>query len=115
MNRPYNKDARPPNNNGWKILETKVRGSAAVQISVLPLRVPRYSFRVGSAQFDDQSGDVRLGPFVTIFNYEDAAELLKELGKKYSDMRESRIEEVEAIKEQWQREHGTESTDDPQE
>ena len=115
MNRSNSNGPHPPNNNGWKILETKVRGTAAVQISVLPLRVPRYSFRVGSAQFDEGSSEVRLGPFVTIFNFEDAADLLKELGRKYSDIRETRIEEVEAIKEQWQRAHGTDSPDDSQE
>lgn len=105
--RPFNRSTRPQQpQSGWKILETKVKGTAAVQVSVLPLRVPRYSFKVGSAQFDEKSGEVRLSPFVTIFNYEDAADLLIALGKKYHDMRESKIDEVEALKEKWQQEHG---------
>jgi hypothetical protein len=96
-------------NNGWKILETKVKGTAAVQVSVLPLRVPRYSFRVGTAQFDEAAGSVRLGAFVTTFNYEDAVELLKDLGKKYTALREAKIDEVEDLKERWQKENDGET------
>ena len=94
---------RRPHSVSWKILETKVKGTAAVQVSVLPLRVPRYSFRVGAAVLDEQSNTMHLSPFVTIFNFEDAADLLRELGKKYSNIREARIDEVEEKKEQWQK------------
>ena len=105
---PYNNNRNfRPHNNGWKVLETKVRGDAAVQVSTLPLRIPRYSFKVGSAQFDKATGEVHLGPFVTIHNYADAASLLKDVGDKYAQIREDKIDEVEKMKEEWQREHST--------
>ncbi len=110
MPRQYSNNGQSQNA-GWKIVETKVKGTAAVQISVLPLRVPRYSFRVGSAVFDEHTNEMRLGPFVNTFNYEDAIELLREYGKKYADMREARIDEVEALQEKWQKDHDAEGND----
>lgn len=86
----------------WRVIETRVKGTAAVQVSELPLRVPRYSFRVGSAQHDDKSGEMRIGPRLTVFNVQEATELLAELGKIYVDLRESKIEELEKKKEAWQ-------------
>jgi hypothetical protein len=92
----------------WRIIETRVKGTAAVQVSELPLKVPRYSFRVGSAQIDEQGGgDMRIGPRLTIFNVQDATELLEELSKKYVDLRESKIEELEKTKEKWQGKYQT--------
>jgi len=85
----------------WKVVQTEVRDNAAVQVSELPLKVPRYSFKVGTAQLDEETGDMRIGNRLTVFNVLDAAELLAELGKKYVDKREARIEEIEAKKAQW--------------
>lgn len=86
----------------WKILRTEVRGNAAVQVSELPLKVPRFSFRVGTPQYDEVTGQVRISPNLTIFNVMEAAELLKELGEEYVSKREEKIEHFERLKEQWQ-------------
>lgn len=86
----------------WRIIETRVQDNAAVQVSELPLKIPRYSFKVGTAQLDEETGDMRIGPRLTSFNFEDAIELLQLLGQKYQDKREQRIEEVEAKKAEWQ-------------
>ena len=84
----------------WKIIETKVKDNAVVQVSELPLNVPRYSFQVGTAQYDDETGDIRIGSRLTNFNVEEAATLLTVLAKKYVDKREARISEVEKTKEE---------------
>ena len=85
----------------WKVIETQVRDNAAVQVSELPLKIPRYSFKVGTAQFDEETGDMRISNRLSVFNVIDAAELLATLGRKYVDMREDRIEEIEAKKARW--------------
>jgi len=89
----------------WRVIETKIKDNAAVQVSELPLKVPRYSFRVGTAQLDEDTGEMRIGNRLTVFNVEDAAELLTDLGKKYVDMREQRINEIEAKKAKWREEN----------
>jgi len=86
----------------WRIIDTHVRGNAAVQISELPLKVPRYSFRVGTPQYDEATGQVRISPNLTVFNVMEAATLLAELGEKYVAMREEKIEHFEQLKEKWQ-------------
>jgi hypothetical protein len=87
----------------WSVIETRVHDNAAVQVSELPLKIPRYSFKVGTAQLDEDTGEMRIGNRLTVFNVIDAAELLMELGQKYVDKREHRIEEIESKKAHWKR------------
>lgn len=81
----------------WRIIDTVVRGeNAAVEVSILELEVPRFSFRVGTAHFPQFEGDpIKVSPRLTIFNVQDAAELLTELASKYLKIREDKIEELE--------------------
>ena len=51
----------------WRVLDTYVRGNAAIQVSELPLKVPRFSFRVGTPQYDETTGQVRISPNLTVF------------------------------------------------
>ena len=86
----------------WLVVETKVKDNVAVQVSELPLRVPRYSFKLGTAQFNEDTGEMQIGSRLTVFNVVAAAELLTEIGKKYVDKRADRINEIEAKKAAWQ-------------
>ena len=86
----------------WRVIDTHVRGNAAIQVSELPLKVPRFSFRVGTPQYDEATGQVRISPNLTVFNVIEAAALLQELGEKYTALREEKIEHFEALKEKWQ-------------
>jgi hypothetical protein len=81
----------------WRIYDTVVKGeNAAIEVSILELEVPRFSFRVGTAHFPQYEGDpIKVSPRLTIFNVADAAELLTELAVKYSKLREDKIEELE--------------------
>ena len=83
-----------------EIIETKVEGQAAVQVSKLDMQIPRYTFKVGTVNFDDQ-GQLRVGPRLTIHNVLDAAKLMHELGTKYVDIRETEIDKFEKMKQQW--------------
>jgi hypothetical protein len=56
--------------------------------------VPRYSFKVGTAQYDEQTQTPKIGPYLTVYNVQDAAILLKELGDKYVALREQKAAEV---------------------
>lgn len=89
----------------WRVVETRIKGNAAVTVSELPLKVPRYSFKVGTAQIDEDNDEIRVGSRLTTFNVEDAVILLEELGKKYVDKREARIEELEEKKEELRKKH----------
>ena len=86
----------------WQIIETKFKDNAVVQVSKLPLKIPRYSFKVGTAQFDDDTGELRIGTRLTNFNVEEAALMLTNLAKKYVGRRDARIAEVEKAKAQAQ-------------
>lgn len=83
----------------WRVVETKEQDGAAVQVSELPLRIPRYSFRVGSSNFED--GALRIGTHLTSFNAESGALLLAELGEKYRLKREAKKQEIESAKQEW--------------
>lgn len=97
MGRDKRRKRRKPD---WEIIETKVEGQAAVQVSKLDMQIPRYTFKVGTVNFDD-SGNLRVGPRLTIHNVLDAAKLMNELGNKYIDIRESEIDKFEKMKQQW--------------
>lgn len=84
----------------WRPIDTRVRGQAAVQVSELPLPVPRYSFRVGTAHLSED--EVQIKSHLTVFNYEDAAQLLLEVGRKYKALREEDIEEREELRHKWE-------------
>lgn len=83
----------------WRTLEVVVRDNVAVEVSILDLQVPRFSFRVGTAFYPQNEGDpISVGPRLTIFNARDGVELLSELEEKYTEIREKKIEELEARK-----------------
>ena len=93
----------------WRVVETKEQDGAAVQVSELPLRIPRYSFRVGSSNFED--GALRIGNHLTSFNAESGALLLAELGEKYRLKREAKKKEVEDAKQAWIDNNNADSSD----
>lgn len=96
MSRPYIREiivSRYPKPE-WTACETRVRNTAVVQVTALPLRVPRYSFKVGTAQYDEQTQTPKIGPYLTVYNVQDAAILLKELGDKYVALREQKATEA---------------------
>jgi hypothetical protein len=96
----------------WRVIDTRVKENAAVQVSELPLKVPRYSFRAGTAQFDKDTNEVRIGSRLTVFNVLEAADLLREVGEKYVQLREDKIEEYEDAKRRWQQENTPDDTED---
>lgn len=85
----------------WRVVEKALRGNAGVVVSELPLPVPRFSFQVGTIRMNEEGDDFTVGPRLSVFNAIEAAELLKELGEKYLDIREAKIDEVEKKKESW--------------
>ncbi len=90
---------RDRNRPAWRVLEVVVKEDAAVEVSILELAVPRFSFRVGTAHFPKVDGDpITVSPYLTIFNARDGVELLRDLEVKYTTIRENKIEEVEARK-----------------
>lgn len=83
----------------WRTLEVVVRDNVAVEVSVLDLQIPRFSFRVGTAFYPQNEGDpITVGPRLTIFNARDGVDLLSALEEKYTEIREKKIEELEARK-----------------
>jgi hypothetical protein len=98
MSKRNNNSRRP--NNRWEVVELIVRDQAAVEVSMLPLPIPRFTFRVGTAHFDPDTKMTRVGPRLTTFNAEDGAELLTEVYKKYNLIREEKIQELERLKEE---------------
>ena len=76
----------------YQFMERRVRGQAYVDVHVLPLPVPRYSYQVGSARITyTETGERQIDtiPYVNAFSYRDAAELLKEIGDEFERVRES--------------------------
>jgi len=84
----------------WRVLTTEFKGeNAAVEISILDLEIPRYSFRVGTAHFPRNEGDpITVTPRLTVFNVQDAILLLGEVSDKYLALREQKIDELESRK-----------------
>ena len=100
---PQRRYQRRDRNNGnkpqWRVLEVVVRENAAVEVCVLDLQVPRFSFRVGTAHFPKYDGDpVTVSQWLTSFNARDAVDLLSEVETKYTEIREKKIEEMEERK-----------------
>lgn len=84
----------------YEFLERRVRGQAFVDIFVLPLPVPRYSFKVGSARVvhdGDGVQQVMVIPFLSKFSYEDAAQLLLSVGDEFEKRRDSAKAEASAM------------------
>jgi hypothetical protein len=83
----------------WRTLEIVVKENAAVEVSILDLKVPRFSFRVGTAHFPENDTDsITVDTRLTIFNVRDAVELLSETEEKYTAIREAKIEKLEERK-----------------
>lgn len=86
----------------WRIVERRVNGDAGVIVSELPLPVPRYSFRVGTAKFDDEKQEMYVTPYLTVFNVDDACDLLREVSDKYIEKREKMKDELDAQRAHWE-------------
>ena len=76
----------------WVEVETVVRGRIMAKVSAR--RGHRdgkmlYSLRVGTAQLLDD-GTTRISSHMSIYDLEDAADLLDELGEKYQALREDK-------------------------
>lgn len=88
----------------YEFLERRVREQAFVDIYVLRLPVPRYSFRVGSAKIaynGDGEKQVTPIPFLNMFSYKDASALLLEIGEEFAKKRVAeKAESATAISEQ---------------
>lgn len=97
---PLTKSKRPKSAK-WQVVEKALRGNAGVVVSKLDLPVPRFSFQVGTIRMNDEGDDFTVGPRLTVFNAVEAAELLRELGEKYTDIREAKIDDIEKKKEAW--------------
>lgn len=84
----------------YQFLERRVRGQACVDIFVLPLPVPRYSFKLGSARViygDDEQGEVDIIPYLNSFSYKDAADLLTEVGAEFDRLRDEAKEAAASV------------------
>ena len=86
----------------WRPVEIRVRGNVAVEVSELPLQVPRYSFRTGTAHFDDVANDFSVKPYLTQANGIEGAELLLEVVKVYEAKRSARFAEIQERRSNWQ-------------
>ena len=86
----------------WSIVERRVNGDAGVIVSELPLPVPRYSFRVGTAKFDDEKKEMYVTPYLTVFNVDDACALLREVSDKYIEKREALKDALDAQRASWE-------------
>jgi hypothetical protein len=83
----------------WEVIELAIRENVGVEVSMLALEIPRFSFKVGTLRYpEDGDGTPRIGPWLSIFNCRDGIELLSEMEEKYTEARERAIEEVEARK-----------------
>ena len=79
----------------YEFLERRVRGQACVDIFVLALPIPRYSFKVSSARVTYDSSGEKMGttiPFLSTFSFEDASVLLLEVGKEFTHKRTAATE-----------------------
>lgn len=72
----------------WRQVEQQVRHKVMAQVSVLevPHGAPRYSIRIGTVRVTGR-GEVLLSNHISIYDAEDAAILLEELGDKYIGLR----------------------------
>jgi hypothetical protein len=88
----------------YEFLERRVRGQACVDIYVLSLPVPRYSFKVSAARVSygpDGEKSVTVIPFVSLLSFADASDLLMDVGREFEERRESaKADTMHAIGEQ---------------
>lgn len=80
----------------WRPIEKKLKGSVVVEVNELPLPVPKYSFKIGTAKIDDNGQIIDIQPFLSVYNVHDAADLLREIGDKYLSIRESKQDEMDS-------------------
>jgi hypothetical protein len=79
----------------WRPIERKLKGNVVVEVTELPLPVPKYSFKIGTAKIDDNGQIIDIQPFLSIYNVHDAADLLRSVGDKYLERRETRQDEMD--------------------
>ena len=82
----------------WRVIDIRVKGNAAVEVSELGLTIPRYTFKLGTAKVDKITGLVSVGGRLSTFNWPEAMMLLTEVGNEYTLKRKEAIAEVEALK-----------------
>lgn len=88
----------------WKIIDRVVRGDAGVIVSELPLPVPRYSFKVGTAKIDPDTEEMYVTPYLSVFNSGDAQDLLSEVTDKYTRIREDIKDDMDEKRRRWEKE-----------
>ena len=79
----------------WRPVEKKLKGNVVVEVNELPLPVPKYSFKVGTAKIDDNGQIIDILPFLSVYNIHDAADLLRDIGDKYIAVREAKQDEMD--------------------
>jgi len=80
----------------WRPIEKKLKGNVVVEVNELPLPVPKYSFKIGTARIDDNGQIIDIQPFLSVYNVHDAADLLREIGDKYAAIRESKQDAMDS-------------------
>jgi hypothetical protein len=84
----------------WEIVETRIQGRAMAQVSSRQSRdpdgVPIYSIRIGTAQVL-HDGTTRISAHMSIYDVQDARELLQALYEKYVDLRKGQKAERAGI------------------
>lgn len=88
----------------WRVIERRVRGDAGIIVSELPLPVPRYSFKVGTAKVNPETKELFVTSYLTLFNTQDACDLLDEMTDKYVRQREDIKDELEETRRRWEME-----------
>jgi len=99
-NRPNNNNRPRFSNNAatkipWRPVEKRLRGSVVVEVNELPLPVPKYSFKLGTAREDENGQIIDIQPFLSVYNVHDAADLLREVGDKYLAIGEEKQDEID--------------------
>jgi hypothetical protein len=96
----YSKPPRPrfPNKQNtvpWRPVEKRLKGNIVIEVNELPLQVPKYSFKIGTAKVDPNGQIIEIQPFLSVYNVHEAADLLREVGDKYLAIREEKQDEMD--------------------
>lgn len=78
----------------WRPVEKRLQGNVVVEVNELPLPVPKYSFKIGTAKVDDNGQIIDIQPFLNVYNVHDAADLLRAVGDKYIAVRDEKEDEM---------------------
>ncbi len=80
----------------WRPVERRLgANNAVVEVNELPLPIPRYSFKIGTAKLDDNGQIIDIQPFLNPHNVIDAADLLRMVGEKYIEIREGQEDDAD--------------------